>query len=43
MKTILLLFGGCSSEHAVSLESARAVLEALDPGRFVPLAVGITR
>lgn len=40
---ILLLFGGCSSEHEVSLESAAAVLSHLDAERFEPVAVGITR
>jgi len=42
-KTIVVLFGGCSSEHAVSLQSAQAVLERLDRGKYQPLAVGITR
>ena len=43
MKTILFLFGGCSTEYEVSLQSAHAVLQALDRGRYTPLAVGITR
>lgn len=43
MKTILVLFGGCSSEHEVSLHSAYAVLSHMDPARYTPLAVGITR
>ena len=43
MQTILILFGGCSTEYEVSLQSAHAVLQALDRSRFVPLAVGITR
>lgn len=43
MKTILVLFGGCSSEHGVSLQSAHAVLSHLDPGRYRPLPVGLTR
>lgn len=42
-KRILVLFGGCSSEHEVSLESAKAVLSHLDPARFQPVAAGITR
>ena len=42
-KTILVLFGGCSSEHGVSLQSAQAVLEHLDRGRYQPLMVGITK
>lgn len=43
MKTILILYGGCSSEYGVSLQSAQAVLEHLDRGRYQPLMVGITR
>lgn len=42
-KRILVLFGGCSTEYAVSLQSAHAVLTHLDTGRYVPLPVGITR
>ncbi len=42
-KTILVLFGGCSSEHGVSLQSAQAVLERLDRSKYQPLTVGITR
>lgn len=40
---VLVLFGGCSSEHEVSLESAAAVLSHLDTSRFAPVAAGITR
>lgn len=43
MKTILVLFGGCSTEHEVSLHSAYAVLSHMDRSRYIPLAVGITR
>lgn len=43
-KTVIaVLFGGCSTEYEVSLQSAYAVLEHLDKSRFTPLAVGITR
>ena len=42
-KTILMLFGGCSTEHDISLQSAQAVLEYMDRGRWLPLMVGITR
>ena len=42
-KTIMVLFGGCSSEHGVSLQSAQAVLEHLDRDKYQPLMVGITR
>ena len=43
MQTILVLFGGCSTEYEVSLQSAHGVLQALDRSRFTPLTVGITR
>ena len=42
-KTIAVFFGGCSTEHAVSLQSAQAVLQAIDRSLYTPLAVGITR
>ncbi len=42
-KTIAVLFGGCSTEYEISLQSASAVLEHMDKERFAPLAVGITR
>ena len=40
---ILVLFGGYSTEHEVSLQSAAAVLKHLDVQRFSPLTVGITK
>jgi D-alanine-D-alanine ligase len=40
---IVLLYGGRSSEHEVSLLSARCVLDNLDPARFEVLPVGIDR
>lgn len=42
-KRIAIVFGGCSTEYEVSLQSAAAVLEYLDPGRYEPVPVGITR
>ena len=42
-KTILVLFGGCSTEHDISLQSAQGVLEHMDRSRWLPLMVGITR
>ena len=42
-KQILIVFGGCSTEYKVSLESAHSVLQVLDQNRFTPLMVGITR
>jgi len=39
---VLVLFGGRSSEHAVSCVTAAGVLNAIDRERFDPVAVGIT-
>ena len=38
-----LIFGGRSVEHDVSLVSARAVLEHLDPEKFDVVPIGVTR
>ena len=43
MNTILVLFGGCSTEYGVSLQSAHGVLSHMDRSRYTPLPVGITR
>lgn len=43
MKRILVLFGGCSTEYEVSLQSAHGILSHMDPTRYTPLMVGITR
>lgn len=40
---VAVFFGGRSPEHSVSLQSAATVLENLDPEKYRPLAVGITR
>ncbi len=40
---VAVLMGGRSSEHAVSLASARSVLEALDPARYDAVTVEIAR
>lgn len=42
-KRVAVLFGGCSTEYEVSLQSAAAVLEHMDAGRFDIIPVGITR
>lgn len=39
----MLLFGGRSAEHEISLLSARNVLRALDRKRFVPYLIGIDK
>jgi D-alanine-D-alanine ligase len=38
-----VIFGGRSSEHEVSLVSAKAVLDGLDPSRYEVVPIGITR
>lgn len=40
---LVVLFGGRSAEHDVSCVSARHVVAAADPGRYVVEPVGITR
>jgi len=42
-KRVLLLYGGRSAEHEISLLSARFVMQALDPERFEPVLVGIDK
>lgn len=43
MQTLGIIFGGASSEHLISLRSARNVHDAADRGRFAPRLFGITR
>src|SRR5215470_16620625 len=38
-----VLYGGRSGEHEVSLRSATAVIEALDPARYEVVPVAITK
>src|SRR5277367_800261 len=40
---VALVFGGCSEEHPVSVKSAREVAKNLDPAKYEPFYVGITR
>src|SRR6266498_2415684 len=40
---VAVLMGGRSSEHEISLASARSVLDALDPERYEPVTVEIGR
>src|SRR4051812_17460046 len=40
---VAVLLGGRSSEHEVSIVSARSVLAALDRERWEPIAIGISR
>ena len=43
MKKVLIIFGGCSTEYEVSLQSVTAVLEVIDRERYEVLLLGITR
>src|ERR1700749_2963314 len=38
-----VLFGGRSGEHEVSLASAASVIRGLDPNRYEPIPIGITK
>ncbi len=40
---IAVLFGGCSAEYGVSLESAHAVLSHIDQEKYTPIPIGISR
>ena len=40
---VAVLFGGCSTEYEVSLQSAHAVITSLNPGKYDVLLLGITR
>jgi D-alanine--D-alanine ligase len=40
---LLLVFGGRSSEHEISLRSATEVLAALDRARYTPVLLGVRR
>lgn len=42
-KRIGVIFGGRSEEYAVSLKSAAFVIRALNPDKFSPVCIGITR
>ncbi len=42
-KKIAVLFGGCSTEYDVSLQSAHAVITHLNTGRYEIIMLGITR
>lgn len=40
---LAVLFGGCSPEYRVSLQSAHGVLTHLDPQKYEPVPLGITQ
>lgn len=43
MKNILIIFGGRSAEHEISILSARNIINALDRGQYNPILVAISR
>lgn len=42
-KKVLILFGGHSTEHEVSVNSARNVIQAIDKEKYEPVIVGISK
>jgi D-alanine---(R)-lactate ligase len=38
-----ILFGGCSEEHPISIKSAQEVAKHLDPAKYEPFYIGITK
>ena len=42
-KTIVIIYGGCSPEYAVSLQSAYAVIYHMDREKYTPVLIGITK
>ena len=43
MKNLLVLFGGCSSEHDVSVVSAKSVISNIDTEKYKVYMMGITK
>ncbi len=41
--TVLILFGGASEEHEVSIKSAKEIADHIDKQKFSPIYVGITK
>ncbi|MCM1252998.1 MAG: D-alanine--D-serine ligase VanG [Clostridium sp.] len=42
-KKIAVVFGDCSPEYSVSLQSAYAVINHMDKQKYIPVLIGITR
>ena len=42
-RRVVVLFGGRSAEHEISVMSARSVIDALDPARYEAIPIGVTR
>ena len=40
-KKVAVFFGGCSTEYAVSLQSAYAIIKCIDTKKYVPILIGI--
>lgn len=43
MKRLLVLCGGKSAEHEISLKTAKNILKALDRTKFIPIVVAVSR
>lgn len=43
MKNIVIVFGGCSPEYGVSLQSAYSIIKHMDKAKYNPVLIGITR
>lgn len=43
MKRLLVLCGGKSAEHEISIKTARNILKALDRSKFTPILVAVSR
>lgn len=41
-KKVAVIFGGCSSEYSVSLQSAYGVISNMDKEKYIPVLIGIT-
>jgi D-alanine-D-alanine ligase len=42
-RRVVILFGGRSAEHEISVVSARSVIDALDPERYEVVPIGVTK
>lgn len=42
-RNVAIFFGGCSSEYSVSLSSASGVIRSLNPEKYEPVLIGITK
>ena len=42
-KKVAVLFGGCSTEYEVSLQSAYSVITNMDPDKYEAVLIGITK